>query len=158
MDVSERFLLLRSFVNIPSPHCNMPHFCSQWFPFSARRVSIFLISFLASYTFLLNLINRYLWDPNLYEGLFGLSEETLDTIIPTLSGLTQTMLFSVCPQIFKFVAYKEGSATSLDDGEKKAMIYFWYFYLVVRYLGQLVVESFAAFASGGEAGIIIQNS
>ena len=101
---------------------------------------------------MINVINNFLWNPDLYAGAFGLDEQTLDKIIPTLSGLTQTMVFAVCPQVFKFVANKEGAATSLDSAQKKAIIYFWYFFLVVRYLGQLVVQSIMSFFEAGGKG------
>ena len=117
---------------------------------SCFRVFIFLVFFIGSFTAILNQINKSLWDPELYEGLFGLDDETVARIIPTLSGLTQTLLFTVCPQIFKIVSFKSGVATSFESSEQRAMIYFWYFYLVVRYLGQLVVESFEKFTAGSE--------
>ncbi len=113
-------------------------------------VYTFMVIFICSYTAIQNLINTILWDPEIYKDLFDIDEETLDLMIPTLSGATQTLLFAVCPQVFKFLAFKEGSATSYDDAEENAMLYFWYFYLVVRYLGQLVVEGFAKFAGEGE--------
>lgn len=107
----------------------------------ACRVFIFLIVFIGSYTALLNVLNNFLWNPENYKN-WGISDEFLSQVLPTLSGLTQTLLFTVCPFIFKFVANKSGEATSYESGEQLAMIYFWYFYLVVRYLGQLVVQSF----------------
>ena len=115
--------------------------CSLDSFFTLRSVFIFLVVFIGSYTAIINVLNNALWNPERYEQ-WGISEDVLSTAIPTLSGLTQTLLFTVCPQIFKIVAYKSGEATSFESGDQQAMIYFWYFYLVVRYLGQLVVQSF----------------
>jgi hypothetical protein len=93
----------------------------------------------------MNSINQVLWDPDLI-GVFRLPT----TIIPTLSGATQSLVFSACPQVFKFIANKEGSATNTAVAEQRAMMYFWYFYLFARYLGQFVVQAYTKFTDGSK--------
>jgi len=107
-------------------------------------VIVFYIAFTLSFTVIMNAINQVLWNPDLI-GRFNLST----TVIPTLSGATQSLVFSACPQVFKFIANKEGLATNTAVAEQRAMMYFWYFYLFARYLGQFVLETFNKFTSGG---------
>ena len=109
-----------------------------------------MIVFTCSYVAIINIINTFLWDPGLYETLFGLSQETLSTVIPTLSGLTQTLIFSICPVIFKLVANSEGSSSSMEEAEQRALIYFWYFYFIARFMGQLIWESVLRFTKDGK--------
>lgn len=74
----------------------------------------------------------------------------LSGLLPILSGLTQTMLFSVCPQIFKFVANCEGSASSMAKAEELAILYFWYFYIIARFMGPILWDSIVKFTTGSE--------
>jgi phosphate starvation-inducible membrane PsiE len=109
-----------------------------------------MIVFTCSYVAIINFVNQYLWDPKVYSTVFGLSESTLDSVMPTLSGLTQVLLFSICPVIFKFLANVEGSSSSMEEAEQRALIYFWYFYFIARFMGQLIWESVVSFTQRGK--------
>eukprot|EP00536_Pseudo-nitzschia_multiseries_P007467 jgi/Psemu1/195687/e_gw1.176.6.1 len=62
----------------------------------------------------------------------------LPSLAATLSGGTQALLFSISPFIFQWLANSDGNSTSLEKSEQKAIIYFWYFYLIARFVGQIV--------------------
>ena len=64
--------------------------------------------------------------------------ETASSWSNTLSGLSQTLLLSIAPYIFEILANIEGSATSEGKVEQTALIFFWYFFIVARYMGQIV--------------------
>lgn len=119
------------------------------------RTYIFLVLFTTCYLPPINYINGKLWDSNrvVYDKAFerlGLSSSTLDKILPTLSGLTQTLLFSICPTIFRFVADFEGSSTSMDAAEHRSMIFFWYFYIAARFMGQILWQFFSKLVGGSK--------
>ena len=65
--------------------------------------------------------------------------ETATKFVTPLSGVSQILLFSICPTVFKYIACKDGKSTSVQQMEQRAMMYFWYFFIVARYLGQFLV-------------------
>ena len=71
--------------------------------------------------------SKSLHDPNniLYRALAG-----------PASGLATTLFMALLPQIFKFVAYYEGTSSSLEMAERKALLFMWYFMLVTAFFGQ----------------------
>ena len=52
------------------------------------------------------------------------------------SGLATTLFMALLPQIFKLVAYYEGTSSSLEMAERKALLFMWYFMLVTAFFGQ----------------------
>jgi len=52
------------------------------------------------------------------------------------SGLATTLFMALLPQIFKFIAYYEGTSSSLEMAERKALLFMWYFMLVTAFFGQ----------------------
>jgi hypothetical protein len=38
----------------------------------------------------------------------------------------------------------------MEKAEQKAMIFFWYFYIVARFLGQILINGIMQFLNGGE--------
>jgi len=71
--------------------------------------------------------SKSLHDPNniLYRALAG-----------PASGLATTLFMALLPQIFKLVAYYEGTSSSLEMAERKALLFMWYFMLVTAFFGQ----------------------
>ena len=70
-------------------------------------------------------------DPNsfFYKCLAGIS-----------SGLLQSLFFSILPQVFKALAFFEGSSSSKVKGEENAMRFYWYFMLVTAFTGTSLVQ------------------
>eukprot|EP00535_Pseudo-nitzschia_heimii_P006203 CAMPEP_0197187098 /NCGR_PEP_ID=MMETSP1423-20130617/15235_1 /TAXON_ID=476441 /ORGANISM="Pseudo-nitzschia heimii, Strain UNC1101" /LENGTH=1014 /DNA_ID=CAMNT_0042638587 /DNA_START=252 /DNA_END=3293 /DNA_ORIENTATION=+ len=111
----------------------------------------FVVLFTALYIVPINFINRYLWNTAAFKGILGDSTESYKyflSIRPTLSGLTQSLLFCICPFIFSCVANKDGTASSMAKAESRAMIYFWYFFIVARFMGPLMYQMFQEFLYG----------
>lgn len=70
------------------------------------------------------------------------------TYSSSASGLTQTLLFSVAPYIIEILANIEGTATSEGKAENKALIYFWYFFIVARFIGQIALDTMVGVVTG----------
>jgi hypothetical protein len=94
--------------------------------------------------------NPELWTNALTTLKINVSSDTVQKYTASLSGLSQSLIFSICPPIFKFLAYSEGSSSSMEKAEQKAMIFFWYFYIVARFLGQILINGIMQFLNGGE--------
>mmetsp|Transcript_7890 Transcript_7890/g.23229 ORF Transcript_7890/g.23229 Transcript_7890/m.23229 type:complete len:535 (+) Transcript_7890:737-2341(+) len=111
---------------------------------TCRRLSvyIFMLFFCCFYTIPLAFISlvlnprwlgqffpnsKSLHDPNniLYRALAG-----------PASGLATTLFMALLPQIFKSIAFYEGTSSSLEMAERKALILMWYFMLVTAFFGQ----------------------
>ena len=77
--------------------------------------------------------NQQLQDPDnfFFRTLAGIS-----------SGYVQSAFFSILPQIFKALAFFEGSSSSLAKAEEKAMRYFWYFMLITSFAGASLLQMF----------------
>eukprot|EP00536_Pseudo-nitzschia_multiseries_P004604 jgi/Psemu1/253742/estExt_Genewise1Plus.C_770053 len=58
------------------------------------------------------------------------------------TGYIYTLFFSVLPQIFKLLAFSEGSSSSKAKAEENAMRFYWYFMLVTAFTGQSLVQMF----------------
>jgi len=71
--------------------------------------------------------SKSLHDPDniLYKALAG-----------PVSGLATNLFRALLPQIFKFIAYYEGTSSSLEMAERKALLFMWYFMLVTTFFGQ----------------------
>ena len=105
------------------------------------RVAAFLVFFTCTAIYFVELINSALLNPNIYANYFGIPQEALNGILPLAAGLTQILLFSLCPVIFRSMANIEGVASSMEIAEQRAIIFFWYFYVVARYLGTITWET-----------------
>jgi hypothetical protein len=51
------------------------------------------------------------------------------------SGMLYSLFFSVLPQIFKYLAFMLGSASTVAKGEDNALQFYWYFMLVTAFTG-----------------------
>ncbi|KAG7359065.1 protein of unknown function DUF221-domain containing protein [Nitzschia inconspicua] len=51
------------------------------------------------------------------------------------SGMLYSLFFSVLPQIFKYLAFMLGSASTVAKGEDNALRFYWYFMLVTAFTG-----------------------
>ena len=88
----------------------------------------------------INFINQSILKPEEISKWFSfISVETATKFVTPLSGVSQILLFSICPTVFKYIACKDGKSTSVQQMEQRAMMYFWYFFIVARYLGQFLV-------------------
>ncbi|VEU35296.1 unnamed protein product [Pseudo-nitzschia multistriata] len=56
------------------------------------------------------------------------------------TGYIYTLFFSILPQIFKLLAFSEGSSSSKPQAEEYAMRFYWYFMLVTAFTGQSLVQ------------------
>ena len=122
--------------------------------FWTTRVITTMTVFTIANVFIIQKINKFVLDPDLFSAVFGISEENATKFTSTASGLSQTMLFSICPVIFKFVAYCEGSSNSMEMAERRAMIYFWYFYLIARFMGQILWQAAVSFLTGSKYQLV----
>lgn len=75
--------------------------------------------------------NEVFQDPNsfFFKALAGIS-----------SGLLYSLFFSILPQIFKALAFFEGTSSSKVKAEEKAMRFYWYFMLVTAFTGSSLVQ------------------
>mmetsp|Transcript_24447 Transcript_24447/g.67563 ORF Transcript_24447/g.67563 Transcript_24447/m.67563 type:complete len:1179 (+) Transcript_24447:381-3917(+) len=125
-------------------------------PFSQKKIRlwityIFLVLFTTFYIGIIEFVNSYIWKPTKY--LEVLKGEFAESLSSSLSGLTQVLLFSICPVIFRMVANFEGSSTSMQKAEERALLFFWYFYVVARFMGQIVYSSVTGFLDGTESSM-----
>jgi len=56
------------------------------------------------------------------------------------SGLIYSLFFSILPQIFKALAFFEGSSSSKVKAEENALRFYWYFMLVTAFTGTSLVQ------------------
>mmetsp|Transcript_4818 Transcript_4818/g.12258 ORF Transcript_4818/g.12258 Transcript_4818/m.12258 type:complete len:1303 (-) Transcript_4818:886-4794(-) len=97
-------------------------------------VTVFLFFFFTLYTIPLSLVsgilvrgtNSIISDQN---------TEDYNAISGFMAGLANTLFFSFCPQLFKAVAFFEGTSSSLERAERKALLYYWLFMLVTAFTG-----------------------
>ena len=110
-----------------------------------HRVYLVLIVFCALWTKPIDQINNLILQPTLVADTFNVSYNTAVRYMSTFSGLTQSILFSICPIIFRFLSCIEGSSISMEQAEQKSMIYFWYFYIIARFLGPVLLNATQSF-------------
>lgn len=91
-----------------------------------------------TWLFIVHKINKLILHPEFLSNHFGIDIVTAISFTSTLAGLTKTALFSICPSLFLLLANAEGSATSMEKAEQKALLYFWYFFIIAQFLGQIV--------------------
>ncbi|KAL3923561.1 MAG: hypothetical protein SGILL_001587 [Bacillariaceae sp.] len=56
------------------------------------------------------------------------------------SGMLYSLFFSVLPQIFKYLAFMLGSASTIQKGEDNALKFYWYFMLVTAFTGSTLAS------------------
>jgi hypothetical protein len=56
------------------------------------------------------------------------------------SGMLYSLFFSVLPQIFKYMAFMLGSASTIQNGEDNALKFYWYFMLVTAFTGSTLAS------------------
>ena len=110
--------------------------CRRW------SVYIFLFFFCCFYTIPLAFISLVL-NPRWLGQFFPNSKPLHDpdnilyrALAGPASGLATTLFMALLPQIFKMIAYYEGTSSSLEMAERKALLFMWYFMLVTAFFGQ----------------------
>ena len=110
--------------------------CRRW------SVIFFMILFCCFYTIPLAFISLVL-NPRWLGQFFPNSKSLHDpdnilykALAGPASGLATTLFMALLPQIFKLVAYSEGTSSSLEMAERKALLFMWYFMLVTAFFGQ----------------------
>jgi len=56
------------------------------------------------------------------------------------SGMLYSLFFSILPQVFKYLAFMLGSASSIPKGEDNALRFYWYFMLVTAFTGSTLAQ------------------
>ncbi len=56
------------------------------------------------------------------------------------SGFLFTIFFSFLPNLFKAVAFYEGTSSSMERAERKALLFYWYFMLVTAFTGSALAN------------------
>ena len=98
--------------------------------------------------YILDLISTYILKPDNFLAVFGIDDERARSWSSTASGLVQTLLFSVAPYLFEVLANMEGSATSAGKAQRNALLYFWCFYVVARFMGKIVWDAVLSLWAG----------
>ena len=78
--------------------------------------------------------------PGLHNFLNETAFLSLDLISGLISGLLYTGFFALCPAMFKMIANAGSQATSVQEAEKYALHYYWYFMLTTAFV--FTVSSF----------------
>lgn len=128
----------------------------SYFAKKVRRwfVCTLLVIFTVANTYIVNKINSLVFNPNTVANLFNIKLDKAIRIVSPVTGLSQTLLFSISPTIFRFLSNLEGSSSSVGHSEQKSIIYFWYFFIIARFIGQIIVDAFmkVVIGSGDGAG------
>lgn len=79
-----------------------------------------------------------------------------------ISGGLYTIFFSVCPFIFKLFANYGSNATSIGEGERRALRYYWFFILFTAFAGQSLVTMtingyISTSALGNQASVVVMD-
>ena len=64
------------------------------------------------------------------------------------SGLVYTVFFSICPQLFKAMAFYKGDASSIAVAEDNALFYYWIFMLLTAFTGSSLANMLFSLFSG----------
>jgi hypothetical protein len=148
--------------------CSFPPFLSflfilyprlSFFPHTGR-IYIVLTVFTITNVYIVQQINSLILNPELFAKLFAIPLGQAVSLLSPVSALTQSLLFSICPMLFRLLANIEGSATSMDKAEQKAIIFFWYFFIIARFMGQIIWDITVTYFDGCEYGLFwfTQNS
>jgi hypothetical protein len=79
--------------------------------------------------------------PGLFEFFSNTAFLSVDLISGMISGLLYTTFFALCPVMFKMIANAGSRATSVQEAEKYALHYYWYFMLTTAFV--FTVRAFA---------------
>lgn len=71
------------------------------------------------------------------------------------SGLVQTVFFSVLPQVFKLLAFSDGTSSSKPKAEENALMFYWYFMLVTAFTGTALLQLLIASLVEGMIGAFV---
>lgn len=114
-------------------------------------VIVFLFFFCCLYTIPLTFIQHLLdpetlikWFPDA-EGLKDPNSQTyqaLSRLAGPFSALMYTLFFSFLPQVFKFLAFYDGTSSSMEKAERYALLLYWYFMLVTAFTGTALANLF----------------
>jgi hypothetical protein len=120
-----------------------------------RRWSVIVVLFFfcCLYTIPLTFIQHLLdpetltkWFPDA-EGLKDPTSQTyraLSRLAGPFSGLMYTLFFSFLPQVFKWLAFFDGTSSSMEKAERYALLLYWYFMLVTAFTGTALANMFFA--------------
>mmetsp|Transcript_37114 Transcript_37114/g.42454 ORF Transcript_37114/g.42454 Transcript_37114/m.42454 type:complete len:1352 (+) Transcript_37114:147-4202(+) len=119
----------------------------------------FYIMFCCLYTVPLSFVSQIL-NPTLIAARYPNSEFFQDpdnfffkTLAGISSGLVITLFNSILPQIFKALAFFEGTSSSKVKAEENALRFYWYFILVTSFTGPLLVQMvLSGFQEGSTVG------
>lgn len=128
-------------------------FCRSFF--RNERVFTVTVAFTIVNVYIVQMINRIFLKPKLFSAVFGIPYKTAESWSETASGFTQSLLFSVSSYLFEVLANIEGSATSEGKSEQKALIYFWYFFFITRYMGQVMWGIVRRFWEGCKYALVL---
>ncbi|KAL3928157.1 MAG: hypothetical protein SGARI_005121, partial [Bacillariaceae sp.] len=84
------------------------------------------------------------WFPDA-EGLKDPNSQTyqaLSRLAGPFSALMYTLFFSFLPQVFKFLAFYDGTSSSMEKAERYALLLYWYFMLVTAFTGTALANLF----------------
>ena len=72
--------------------------------------------------------------PGLFEWMGRTSWLSAEILSGLISALLYTVFFALCPVLFKSIANSGSQATSVQEAEKYALKYYWYFMLVTAFV------------------------
>lgn len=72
--------------------------------------------------------------PGLYDFFNETAFLSVDLVSGLISGLLYTTFFALCPVMFKMIANAGSQATSVQEAEKYALHYYWYFMLTTAFV------------------------
>jgi len=93
---------------------------------------VFLFFFMCLYTIPLAWATRLL-DPDTY--IDNKESPFYQLLAGPLSGLVKTLFFSFLPQLFKFLAFYEGTSSSMEKAERISLLLYFYFMVVTAFTG-----------------------
>lgn len=81
--------------------------------------------------------------PGVYEFFNDTKFLSADLISGLVSGLLYTTFFALCPVMFKMIANAGSQATSVQEAEKYALSYYWYFMLITAFVFTVSEDHFS---------------
>lgn len=114
----------------------LTHFMHQYYSANVSLASIYVfytIPITAAKQFVdpSSLSNTF---PGFYNWLNSSKYLSADIVSGLVSALLYTTFFALCPVMFKMIANAGSQATSVQEAEKYALHYYWYFMLVTAFV------------------------